>query len=282
MEQQNRKEKNKPRPRYLRNFYLLLHYAAVLSYTFAPCTVFSESFFSKKMIFYLFMLGLFFTSMHFYTQSCGYPGYQTEEPAKTDGLFYSQDALMHCQVRACYCRECKRIVLRRDHHCPWTANCIGRDNNLAFLYFTIFEAVMGVFVSLDIIASLYFCWFVEKIYISTILNLFTGAMGLFAVLFAGSLIMQNMRNAMKNVTVWENRCRDSITYLKEFPPWTSPFDKGWKENLKEFFTMKEKKMEWPLPGRPSLNDFKPPQEFLEMMEKHQKKEEEHHHHNHTH
>ena len=280
MEKQNRKERDKRKPRYLRNFCIYLHYVSMIAYTFAPCTIYSESFFSKKPIFYLFMNSLLYIAMHFYKESCGYPGYQTEEPAKTDGLFYSQDALMHCQVRACYCRECKRIILRRDHHCPWTSNCIGRDNNLAFLYYTVFETLMGFFILLDAIRAIYICWFEERIYFKSILTMFMGGVGLFDEVFVGGLIYQNFRNAMKNVTVWENRCRESITYLKEYPPWSSPFNKGWKENLKEFFTMKEKKMEWPLPGRPSLEDFKPPQEFLDMMEREQNKKDHHHHHTH--
>lgn len=37
--------------------------------------------------------------------------------------------------RAHHCRVCNRCVLRMDHHCPWTENCVGYRNVGYFLRF---------------------------------------------------------------------------------------------------------------------------------------------------
>ena len=37
--------------------------------------------------------------------------------------------------RASHCRSCQKCILFRDHHCPYTANCIGYNNIQYFINF---------------------------------------------------------------------------------------------------------------------------------------------------
>ncbi|CAH6718942.1 palmitoyltransferase Pfa4p [[Candida] jaroonii] len=37
--------------------------------------------------------------------------------------------------RAHHCKQCGKCVLKMDHHCPWTYNCVGHNNMIEFMKF---------------------------------------------------------------------------------------------------------------------------------------------------
>ena len=285
-ENQQTEPNNLPRrPRrvaFMRNYYLFLHYFGVCIYIFLPNSFFSDSFHKSNPVIFCISILCLFSILRFYALSCQGAGYQTTEPANPEGLFFSKDAGIHCQVRACYCKVCKRVVLRRDHHCPWTGHCIGRDNNVYFLMFTSIEGVVCSLFALDGFRALYLNWVLGYGYFYTLLSLVLIVAEGFAAGFTSALTIQTLHSIAKNITIWEGRCHDKITYLKDYPDWVSPFDKGIIGNFKEFFTMRQNQTVWQLPDKPDFSSFAFPASISQHFDEYQKIAERYHRHNHDH
>ena len=58
---------------------------------------------------------------------------ENKEPEKIcpDCRIIKPDRSRHCDI-------CKRCVRVYDHHCPWTANCVGTNNHNFFIFFVLF------------------------------------------------------------------------------------------------------------------------------------------------
>ncbi len=48
---------------------------------------------------------------------------------------YCEKCKQYRPPRAHHCSKCNACVLRFDHHCPWTANCVGLKNHKLFIVF---------------------------------------------------------------------------------------------------------------------------------------------------
>lgn len=57
-------------------------------------------------------------------------------PPPSDGwLRWCAKCKLHKPARAHHCKTCGVCVLRMDHHCPWTYNCVGHRNHAHFVRF---------------------------------------------------------------------------------------------------------------------------------------------------
>ena len=43
--------------------------------------------------------------------------------------------------RVSHCSTCGHCILKLDHHCMWTQNCIGFRNQKPFYYFTVWMTI---------------------------------------------------------------------------------------------------------------------------------------------
>lgn len=240
----------------IRPFFILTHFYMIIIYHFTKDSFFFQSFYSQYHLFYYGVLIIYMTTLNYFAKSCDPPGYATDEAdvEKIDeknidnDRFYCKHCKIYVPIRTSHCAICKKCVIRRDHHCPYTNCCVGRDNHVVFFIFTFLEFFSQSVPCLDLSYNFTRYLFVDKnkhygffvilSYIQTI------AASTFGTVKTYKMLEQCLSVIIKNKTTWERVKGSHITYLKDYPFGYSPFDKGIIANLKEFFTMKEKKMKW--------------------------------------
>lgn len=129
----------------LRQFYIWNHHINFVLFLIGSFPF--DGFYTIKTKNAIYFFSIFYClALKLYSISCIPPG--SPSPADSElgkgadgnGFFFCKTCQQYIQIRACHCKICNICVLRRDHHCPWTGNCIGRDNNLYFLTFLCCES----------------------------------------------------------------------------------------------------------------------------------------------
>lgn len=233
--------------------FLLLHLSMLLDYFLTQDTYFFNSFYSHTPLYYYGFLITYMMMLNFFAKSCRSPGFANDDAQinskPNPDRFFCKYCNLYAPIRASHCHNCKKCVLRRDHHCPWTNICVGRDNHIYFFAFSFFEFFSQTVPTFD----LYF-HFTLYLYNSShyhfsvilpyIIIIMVATYGSYMSFRLASI---NIKTISLNLTTWERARRTQISYLKDLPDGYSPFNKGIIGNIAEFCTMKKKKMEWEAP-----------------------------------
>ncbi|KAJ2004482.1 Palmitoyltransferase [Coemansia thaxteri] len=161
--------------------------------------------------------------------------------------------------RTHHCSDCDRCVLKMDHHCPWTNNCVGFNNQahfLRFVYMVDITCAMSATIHalrlhelvVDAFNGTYYVrqpTQVEVVFL--IINL---SLSLLVLLFVGILSGYHVYLVSANTTTIESREKDRVARLiksKKCKPTPYPYDRGIVSNFKSVFG--ESVMLWWLPKR---------------------------------
>ena len=146
------------------------------------------------------------------------------------GLRYCTLCNIDQPLRAKHCSICHRCVARYDHHCPWLSICIGERNHclfLCYLYLQILTILVGICAGVVELAdekNWDYKWYLR-------VGLVVAAAGVGVGL--SSLAGYQTMLVTCNLTTWEYRSWDKVTYLQGRPrSLKSPFSQGCWRNLR--------------------------------------------------
>ncbi|EAR96423.2 DHHC zinc finger protein (macronuclear) [Tetrahymena thermophila SB210] len=173
----------------------------------------------------------------------------TEEEYKNFDVYNDLTQIKYCfkcqsvkPPRVHHCKICNRCINRMDHHCPWVANCVGKQNQKYFTIFLLYGSLCGLIVSLSVFID--FMFFNQVILKQTTdyehQNLTVAGSASFpAFLVAYGLFLYQIVIGCRNLTTLEANIDGMYTEK-------NPFRKSSNiENMKEIFG--EKILYWFIP-----------------------------------
>ncbi|KAJ2273996.1 Palmitoyltransferase [Coemansia sp. RSA 370] len=211
------------------------------------------------------VLGIFNVLLHllyynYYLAATRSPGHVPLgwEPPRAGANVYElkRDTLKPRYCRLCkgfkpprthHCSDCDRCVLKMDHHCPWTNNCVGFANQGYFLRFVyMVDVTCGMAMALHcarmyelIVDSLNGTYYVRQPTQTEVAFLIINITLLFFVLLlVGALSCYHLYLIAGNTTTIESREKDRVAKLirnKKCQPTPYPYNLGILRNFKSIF-----------------------------------------------
>ncbi|CAL1527464.1 unnamed protein product [Lymnaea stagnalis] len=164
--------------------------------------------------------------------------------------------------RSHHCRKCGRCVMKMDHHCPWINTCCGHFNHGNFCWFLLFAPIGCIHALTIFVPSIYralnfhyYYHFRPKepiVYLGVwgfVVTMFAVGLAIGVIIAVGMLFYIQIRSVLKNETGIESWIIDKALdrdRTEDEGDFIYPYNLGWKENLKQVFTLK---------GRPKSNGF---------------------------
>ncbi|KAH8151369.1 uncharacterized protein LAJ45_04571 [Morchella importuna] len=145
-------------------------------------------------------------------------------------------------VRAHHCRTCNVCVLRMDHHCPWTNNCVGYRNLPHFLRFLAYSAFTSLYLLTHLFSRCLVVWearntpayssphTLPQLLLLTALTLIT-IFTTFALSILSLRTFWSVTNGYTTIETWEQDRHDALVARKKVPRQEFPYDIGFWDNL---------------------------------------------------
>lgn len=124
-----------------------------------------------------------------------------------------------------HCRRCGQCVRKMDHHCPWINNCVGEENQFAFLLLLIYACLMSL--NTLVLQVAYYFWFgncnscdVESFVIRyrTAIILSCMVMGVFMLFsMAGLFVTQHISVIHETTTLEWMKIQQTVFYTGIIP-----------------------------------------------------------------
>lgn len=114
--------------------------------------------------------------------------------------------------RAHHCRKCDTCVLKMDHHCPWTNNCVGHNNTphfIRFLIWVIFTTGLTLYELLKRVLEYYTnsslpAYLISKSEMATVIACWPlDAFVFFAIVVLFIKCMMHICSGKTQIEVWE-------------------------------------------------------------------------------
>lgn len=199
--------------------------------------VFKDDSKSAKLLFVLSMLMV----AESYAQAIFTPPGKPQRGIKTEFDGWCAKCKAPKPERAHHCRQCNQCVLRMDHHCPWTRNCVGWNNLPHFLRFLFWVCSVN---SYGLVRTIKWNWslWCSKLpaYLVPKRNIWIGLALLVALLFVevsvGALFIRVLAGVASNQTQieeWEEERAKILSRRRLGPSASFPFDISTSKNVYE-------------------------------------------------